>query len=101
MIITELPLSADNQTFSTTINGVSLKMRLIWREGMGWVLDLLDSGDAAIIAGIPLVTGTDLLAQYQHLGLGFGLTVVCDDPIQEYPTQTGLGTNCHLYVKTE
>jgi hypothetical protein len=76
-------------------------MRLVWRDGAGWVLDLLDSNNAGIVTGIPLVTGTDLLEQYSHLALGFKLVVACDDASQEYPTKTDLGVNSHLYVLTE
>ncbi|WP_208951185.1 hypothetical protein [Rahnella sp. ChDrAdgB13] len=101
MVITEIPLSADNQTFSITLNGNVLTMKLVWRDAMGWVLDLLNSSDTAIITGIPLVTGVDLLAQYSFLGLGFSLAVGCDEPGVEYPTQTGLGTTSHLYAVTE
>lgn len=76
-------------------------MRLVWRDGAGWFLDLLDSNNAGIVTGIPLVTGTDLLEQYSHLALGFKLVVACDDTSQEYPTKTDLGVNSHLYVLTE
>lgn len=76
-------------------------MNLVWRDGMGWVLDLLDSGGTGIASGLPLITGVDLLEQYNHLGLGFGLLVACDDPGQEYPTKTDLGIGSHLYVVTE
>ena len=101
MVVTEIPLTADNQTFSITLNGNSLTMRIVWRDTMGWILDLKDSSDTDLIAGIPLVTGVDLLAQYAYLGLGFGLAVACDEPGVEYPTQTGLGTTSHLYAVTE
>lgn len=101
MNINEIPLSPDNQTFSTTLAGLTLTMRLVWRDGAGWVLDLLDSNNAGIVTGIPLVTGTDLLEQYSHLALGFKLVVACDDASQEYPTKTDLGVNSHLYVLTE
>lgn len=100
MVVTEIPLTADNQTFSITLNGNALTMRIVWRDKMGWVLDLQNSSDEDIIAGIPLVTGIDLLAQYAYLGLGFSLAVACDDPATEYPTQTGLGTASHLYAVT-
>lgn len=101
MQFSKIPLSADNQTFSITLADVTVTMRLLWRDGIGWVLDLLDNSDAGIILGIPLVTGTDLLEQHSSLGLGFGLMVVCNDSTQEYPTKTDLGINSHLYVVTE
>ncbi|WP_134705376.1 hypothetical protein [Rahnella sp. CJA17(1/100)] len=101
MVVTEIPLTADNQTFNITLNGNALTMRIVWRDALGWVMDLQDSSGSDLVAGIPMVTGTNLLAQYAYLGLGFGLSVACDEPGVEYPTQTGLGTTSHLYVITE
>ncbi|WP_158780594.1 hypothetical protein [Pantoea sp. BAV 3049] len=97
----EIPLSADNQQFSIAINGTTYTIRALWRDDAGWVIDLLDSGGTAIINGIPLVTGADLLSQYKYLGLGFVLMVICDVAGQSYPTKTDLGTYSHLYVITE
>ena len=82
----EIPLVADNQTFATTINGSVYHLSVIWR-GEYWVLDLADSNGSAIISGIPMITGADLL--------------LCDVAGQENPTQFDLGTLSHLYVFTE
>ncbi|MER1496687.1 hypothetical protein KC928_16470 [Enterobacter cloacae] len=100
MAVTEIPLTSDNQTFSITLAGTDYQIRILWR-GSFWVIDLMDSGGALIIGGIPLVTGADLLAQYSYLNLGFSLYVVCDDPASEYPTETDLGIKSHLYAETE
>lgn len=96
----EIPLTADNQSFSITINGTSYQMAVLWR-GTGWFLDLMDNAGVLIAGGIPLVTLVDLLAQYQYLGLDFSLYVICDVQGQEYPTQTDLGTTSHLIITTE
>ena len=97
----EIPLTPDNQQFTTQISNVTYTNRTLWRDAVGWDIDLRDSAGTDIIAGIPLVTGVDLLAQYQHLGLGFALWVVCDAEGQEYPTKTDLGSGSHLYAITE
>ncbi|CDK85353.1 probable bacteriophage protein STY1063 [Escherichia coli IS25] len=78
----EIPLVADNQTFATTINGTVYQLSVIWR-GEYWVLDLADSNGSAIISGIPMITGADLLAQYRYMNLGFSLVVLCDVAGQE------------------
>lgn len=101
MNIAEIPLTPDNQQFTTAINGVNYSILTLWRDDAGWVIDLLDSAGADIVTGIPLVTGTNLLAQFSYLNLGFGLVVVCDDPAQDYPTKTDLGINSHLLAVTE
>ncbi|WP_315313138.1 phage baseplate plug protein [Pantoea vagans] len=97
----EIPLSPDNQQFTTAINGVNYSILTLWRDDAGWIIDLLDSSGKAIVTGIPLVTGANLLAQFAYLNLGFGLAVVCDDPAMDYPTKTDLGIRSHLLAVTE
>lgn len=94
--VSEIPLTANNQQFSITLNSVSYQLKILWRDTPGWVLDLQDSSGNNLVAGIPLVTGVDLLAQYGYLGFGFSLVVMCDDDAQEYPLKTDLGTGSHL-----
>lgn len=100
MNIQEIPLIADNQQFTITLAGVTYTVRVLWR-GLYWVMDLMMGSDSPFITGIPLVTGVDLLAQYACLSPGVKLFVVCDDPQQEYPTRSDLGTGSHLLVVTE
>lgn len=100
MKVQEIPLSADNQHFAISIDGVMYNMNILWR-GTFWVLDLQDSGGAPLILGIPLVAGTNLLEQYNHMQLDFAMVVECDNPQQEYPTQYDLGATSHLYLITE
>jgi hypothetical protein len=97
----EIPLSPDNQQFTTDINGVSYQIRSLWRDSAGWVVDLMDASGSPVVLDIPLVTGANLLSQYAYLNLGFGLVVVCDDPGQDYPSKTDLGIKSHLLVVTE
>lgn len=101
MRFNEIPLSPDNQQFTTAINGVNYSILTLWRDDAGWIIDLQDSSGADIVTGIPLVTGANLLAPFSYLNLGFGLAVVCDDPAQDYPTKTDLGINSHLLAVTE
>lgn len=100
MTIEEIPLTADNQHFSITLAGTAWQVRIIWR-GSGWIMDLQDERGEALVSGLPLVTGEDLLAQYAWLQPGVKLIVVCDANGQDYPTQTDLGSSSHLVVITE
>ncbi len=97
----EIPLSADNQIFTLRLGGRQLRLRVIYRDEAGWILDLLETDNASIINGIPLVSGVNLLAPYKYLGFTGGLYVVSDDEAQEYPTKTNLGYRSHLYFVTE
>lgn len=100
MALSEILLSPDNQQFSLAVNGNTFSFRVLWRDTC-WVLDISDSAGTAIVSGIPLVTGADLMAQFSHLSLGFSMVVACDVPGQDYPTETDLGTRSHLYIITE
>lgn len=98
--INEIPLSADNQQFSISIAGTGYKMAVSWRDPV-WCLDLLSDDSTPLALSMPLITGTDLLAQYAYLDLGFALVVGTDIAGQENPTKTDLGITSHLYVVTE
>ncbi|MBP2167722.1 hypothetical protein J2125_000914 [Erwinia toletana] len=97
----EIPLTPDNQQFTILIGNLSWRIRLLWRDDAGWIMDLQQSDGTAIISGIPLVSGVDLLAQYNSLGFGFSLYFLSDVDTQQYATKTDLGSNSHLYVVTE
>lgn len=99
MNINEIPLSPDNQLFDISLNNVIYKIRLIWRKN-SWFLDLQNDSGVDIIAGIPLVSGIDLLAQYAYLQLGFGL-VVLSDTNSDGAGQFELGYYSHLCVISE
>jgi hypothetical protein len=90
--ISEIPLSPDNQQFTISLADTTYKMRLLWRDAAGWVMDMQDSGGNPMITGIPLVTGVDLLAQYAFMGFGFSLYVGCDDSTQENRRKSTSGT---------
>lgn len=94
----EIPLTAQPQTFTSTLVGVQYQFTLAWRDtdGGGWFLDIADASGNALLSGIPLVTGVDLLAQYGYLGFGFELWVQTD-AADVPPTFTNLGTQSHLY----
>lgn len=100
MAFSEILLSPDNQQFSMAVKGNSYSFRVLWRD-ICWMLDISDDTGAIIIAGIPLVTGADLMEPFNHIGLGFSLLVVCDVPGQDYPTETDLGSRSHLCIITE
>ncbi|WP_413702981.1 phage baseplate plug protein [Raoultella ornithinolytica] len=99
MAISEIPLYPENQQFSISLAGQSFQMAVTWRV-VFWCLDIMDSSGTDLIKGIPLITGSDLLAQYKYLGLGFSLYVGCDNPANVNPTEADLGINSHLYAVT-
>lgn len=95
----EIPLTAQKQYFVITLAGTQYKFSLSWNDHEdAWVLNISDGSGNAILSGVPLVTGVDLLAQFAYLGFGFSLYVGTDHDTYAQPTETNLGTNSHLYA---
>lgn len=95
----EIPLSPNAQRFYVTLAGVQYQVQVAWRtaaEG-GWFLDLYDGSGNALVLGVPLVTGVDLLAPYPDLGIGGSLYVTTDGAPDAVPLYANLGTTAHLY----
>ncbi len=98
----EIPLTPKPQTFGVTLpSGVAVQMRLNYQfnDDRCWLLDIADTGGNLLVAGIPLVTGADLLAQYAYLGLGVKLFVTTDGYIAEPPHWWNLGGSAHLWAE--
>ena len=92
------PLSAIDQRFQIPLNGVTYQLTIKWcAPAAAWTLDIADEGGTALISGIPIVTGIDLLEQYQHLGIAGQIVAQTDGDTFAVPTQTNLGTAGRLY----
>ena len=102
MAALEIPLTPQAQRFSISFGGTVYRMRLLWNDADegGWTLDIGDEDGTLLVAGIPLVTGVDLLAQHRHLGFAGGLYVTTDRGAGEVPTYLGLGQTAHLFYVT-
>ena len=75
----EIPLSPNPQTFAIALAGVSYQLTITWNPAMAcWVLDIANEDREPIVNGIPVITGLDLLAQYEYLNLGGSLVVQTD-----------------------
>ena len=67
----------------------------------GWVLDILDAANNPLVTGIPLVTGTDLLAQFQYLNFKGKLVVQTLTSPDDVPTFDNLGDTAKLFWVTQ
>jgi hypothetical protein len=95
-----IPLAPEPQSFGITLAGKEYRLRVRWfeTEAGGWHLDILSQdGASAILAGVPLVTGCDLLEQHAYLGLGGELWVDSSFP----PTLDNLGDGADLVFVVE
>ena len=97
---TELPVvPSQAQRFNLDLAGTTYNFRLTFNAAQDacWVMDIGDSNGAILVAGIPLVSGVDLLAPHRHLGFTGGLVVTTDRGAGEVPTFDGLGVTSHLF----
>lgn len=94
----QIPVTAGTpQRFTITLSGVEYQMTLRFNQFLAaWVLNLGLPDGTALIDGLTLVTGEDLLAQYRHLGIPGSLTVVGDADVDSMPTFAQFGTDSHF-----
>lgn len=98
----EIPLISEPQRFSVSLAGVTYNITLRWNQpGQFWGMDIADINDVPIIQGVPLVTGANLLEQFDYLGIGGRMVVTTDYNASAPPTSSNLGTQSHLYFVTQ
>ncbi|VVD75620.1 bacteriophage protein [Pandoraea aquatica] len=99
----EIPFSPTPQAFRVTLSGVEYTLTVQYRaaDNAGWMLDIADANGAPILGGLPLVTGTDLLAPYAYLGLGGRLWVQGAGHPDNTPTFDDLGVGSHVFWVTD
>lgn len=98
----EIPLQPVAQKLSVSIRGTTYVMTVRWCVPANcWVADFDATDGTSILAGIPLVTGADLMEQFAHLDIGVGAMVVQTDHDQDaVPTFDNLGSTSHVYYLT-
>lgn len=97
-----LPVSATAQSFFVQLVNVIYKLTLRWNPvAVCWMLDIADSEEVALVQGIPVVTGTDLLAPYGYLGIGGGIVALTEGNPDAVPTFTNLGNGGDLFFVTD
>ena len=101
VLVYEIPLSGEAQRMTVPLGGVSYRLTFQYRDAVegGWIMDIADEGDNPIACGLPLITGADLLGQFEHLGIG-GVLAINTDGEDSAPTYGGLGTSSRLYWVT-
>lgn len=98
----EIPLLSTPQSLSVNLGGKSYRFTIKWNDAnKSWILDIGDANGKPIAQGIPLVTGSDLLSQYLHLGVGGKLVVQSDTSLNVVPQLGDLGKTGHLYFVME
>lgn len=100
MAVFQIPLQSGAQEFPIRLNGTLRRLRFVWREAVegGWFVDVAGSDGAAILSGLPLRPGHDLLEQHQHLGIGH-LFVTVNGETDRDPTYAEMGDTVQLYYR--
>lgn len=94
----EVPLQPQAQQLYVSLNGVTYQLTLRWNAySAAWVADLASASGTPMISGFPLVTGVDLLEQFEYLGIGGALVVQSDNDPNLVPNYGSLGVTGHLY----
>lgn len=93
-----IPLIPQNQTFTIALNNVTYTLTVKWNSFSNcWILYIADDQGNAIVNGIPMVTGCDLLEQYAYLGIGGAFVVQSSNDVNEVPDYSALGSTGNLY----
>jgi len=95
-----MPFSNVPQRFTMDIVGVTYVILCRWNESIGWAIDISDADNVPLVACIPLVTGVDLLGQYEYLGIGVSLYAYTDGDQFAPPTLANLGQESNVFMVT-
>lgn len=94
----EIPLSNTPQRRTVSLSGTVYQIVVQWNPvTAAWVIDLSSASGDAILAGLPLMTGVNLLSPFAYLALGGALYVQVDSGGDAIPTYDTLGRTAHVY----
>lgn len=94
----EIPTIPSPQQFLTKLAGSATQITANWNgNASAWMTDVADAAGNKIAAGIPLVTGSDLLGPLAHLNIGGSMLSQTDNNPTLPPSFASLGSTGHLY----
>lgn len=98
-----IPLTTTPQQFDITLSGVPFTIVSQWNRFIDiWEISLLDkNNNLPVIVALPLVTGINLLSQFEFLGIPGSLIVYTDGDELAVPTYENLGDSSNLYYVTD
>ena len=97
----EIPVRPTPQRFEISLSGKLYRFTLKWNDVLAyWILDVADEVGTAILCGVPIITGADLLAQFSYLGFTGELFATTDHNPDAVPTFDNFGINGRLFYAT-
>lgn len=101
MTASEIPTAPRNQTFRIALNGADYQITQRYcAAAEAWYVNIDTVAGEPKIRGLMLVTGADLLSQFEYLGLGGAIIVQSDNDPDEVPSRETMGLTGHLYFVT-
>lgn len=94
-----IPLENLPQRFDIELAGRAFTFVSRWNEELSsWTICIIDGlTEKLLVSCLPLVTGTDLLQQFRHLGIEGSFVVYTDGDEFATPTLESLGKESNLY----
>lgn len=94
----EIPLLPQPQVLQIDLSGIVYQLTFYWSsQGNCWMFNLADTDGVALLLGAPVITGINLLRQYDYLGIPGAILVQTDHSPDDVPTFTNLGLEGHVY----
>lgn len=95
--LVELPLQARPQRFRAIIGGLGYRFTVQWCDpAQAWRMDVSNDAGEALVNGLMLVTGCDIVEQFAYLGFNFKLAAYTDHAPEQVPTFENLGATGHV-----
>lgn len=104
MALFRIPFENIPQRFTISLGGTSYVLVNRWNQseqGGGWFIDILDEDEKPLLMNLPLVSGTDLFQQHEHLGLPGRLIVFTDGDPTGIPSLQSLGEESNVWLVTD
>lgn len=91
----EFPLRPEAQQMTVQLGASTYSVRFGWADSPagGWFIDIADVNGDALINGLPLTAGENVLQQFDYLGIGGEIRVETDGNDLIEPTYANLGSN--------
>lgn len=94
----EIPTTPRHERFRITLSGTEYQITQRYCQGaQAWVVNIDQADGTPRVRGLMLVTGVDLMSQFEHLGLAGAIVVQSDDVVDKVPSYATLGQTGHVY----
>ena len=84
------------------LSGTEYTLRFTWNSiASCWILDVSNASGEPLLSGVPIVTGADLLEQFQYVGIYGQMIAQTDNDPGAVPTFDNFGDTSHLFYLSD